>query len=346
MYTQGEDVKIDDIIISLPGLVIGFNSTIFPAIEAIRVALGLDTIKFFIETWDDVDNNPWVAGIRREHSNYPNVKLILRQWKHTDIGFDKQWERIYDGLGIKYETPIDVHSNLFKRLVPFVIFQKQYSRIYEYLCTYSHAQYLFGYRNIPIVRIKPNFIFHKPEEIIEKFSIHLNRDLSQHFIQFNPIAFSNVKSPFDILYTEHITSHSVSDIFFYSSIDILYRTFGTTTEETVDKFTELTAKYFARLPYKITTPEDFGTLSLNQEYYSLEASVLFKDFLDLNPLPVNYGSNNFLRSALFRKHIEMKNPRYSIKKGEVVKEVETVIKHIETTDCKLVTNIDKSVTVL
>jgi len=286
MYKAGEKIRVDDIVFCVPGLVIGFNSTILPGIEDVRRSSGLDRITLYIETWDDVDNMPWVNAIKEQHKDFPNITLKLNLWKHKQINFPELWRKIYTELGIEYKEPINVNPNLFKRLVPLVIYQKLYSRIHSDITIGTDAQDLTGYKNIPIFRIKPECIFKSTKNIEVGFMPSLIKDLSSHFIQFSPIAFKNVKSPFDIFYNDHITSHSLNDIFYFSSAEILYRTFGTSTNDIVDKFITLTRKYLDLLPFKVRDLETFGVVATNQEYYALEGSVLLKDLVDLNTSPV------------------------------------------------------------
>ena len=317
MYKINDDIKIDSAIITMPGLLIGFNDTIFPGIDGIREALGMDSIRFYIETWDVDYNGQWIAEVNRQAKKFPKIKVFMNSIKYEDIGMLEHWERIYKELDLKYSPELNVHEFNFKRLVAFIVYQRQYERIYKDIHRLWNLIELVGYKNIPIIRLKPNMILQDKEHIAANLMKAIKTDFINHYIQFNPHTFSSLKTPFDVFYTDHITSHSVGDIFNFSSVETLYSIFGTDTEEIVDKFIELTKKYVNKTPFDIKTEEDFSIYATNPEYYSIEGSVLLKDIIDQRSIPVNYGTGIETKDAIVKGTIASKNPWFAITKGKI-----------------------------
>jgi len=294
----------------LAGFLYGFNSSILPGIESTRKVLGYKKITFYIFTWDLDGNAEILDVIKSEAIKFPDIELRTKVISLEEIDIVDIWNKIYYELELKlHKEPVNIDIFTYKRLLPMLAMQQGYEFI-NYAVTHNNDVY--DWLDQPVIRIKPNVVFH-PEEYIQKnFISTLQHDLNNTLKTYCNIEFRDDITPFDVFFSDPpVTSNSIGDRHWISTSDAGLRLFGYSKEDTVERFKVFLKTYLGVYPKEVKNSHQFALFSKNPQHLPLEGSAIMKKFADLSPQKLNYASSLGIDTLIYQ-HFPIKNPWYRI----------------------------------
>lgn len=302
----------------LNGFVYGFNSTIFPGIDALRSAFNLSEIDFYINTWDLDENIDWVKVIREESKEYPKVNLKISTLKLEGVRIFDLWEYIYDELGIKYKAnELSVEMYTYKRFLPLLVSQIGFNNVFQTIHSFGSIE-----RNteFPILRIKPTTVFQPPATILKRAVPSLEYDIDTMIKNFSNTAYTDDINPYSVFFTMNASSTSLSDYEWLSTATTYRNIFGSSIEDCANRFITMYQEHLEMYHSKVTTVGELGLFSRQMQFLPLEGSVHLKKYLDMSPVKVNYVGYNNWKAAITRGLMTIKNPWYDIE-GRVIRKL-------------------------